>query len=106
MPEKDIFGSGQAVLMLWTTENRCVLRNFKYHHQNGLTFGTASKATVIATLAIWEKARILCTLCTACGFRTLYESYSLLKKNRLKRINIFIDSDEVLNESLTSHKKM
>jgi len=28
-----------------------------YHHQNGLTVGKAAKATVIAALSIWVKAR-------------------------------------------------
>ena len=33
-----------------------------------------------------------------CKIRTLYDSYSLQKKNRLKQINIFIDSNEALNK--------
>ena len=73
--------------------------------KNGLTVGKATKATVVAALAICEKARIYMYAHFAkhvdsgvCKIRTLYDSYSLQKKNRLKQINIFIDSNEALNK--------
>ena len=43
-----------------------------YHHQNGLKVGKTTKATVVAVLAIWEKARIYAH-CTACGFMCLQD---------------------------------
>jgi len=63
----------------------------------------ATKATVVAALEIWEQAKIYAHFAQhvdsgVCKSPTLYDSYSLLKKTRLKRINIFIDSNEALNE--------
>src|SRR6218665_2721447 len=73
--------------------------------KNGLTVGKATKATVVAALAICEKARIYMYAHFAqhvdsgvCDIRTLYDSYSLQKKNILKQINICIDSNEALNK--------
>jgi len=40
-----------------------------------------------------------------CKIQRLYDSYSLLKKNKLKRINIFIDSNEALNEFVDISQK-
>ena len=60
MPEKDILGLDKQFLMLWTTENEfIILRNLLYHHQNGVTVGKASKATVIAAVCtpadvVWQ----------------------------------------------------
>ena len=77
---------------------------------NVLTVGKASNTTVIAALAIWEKARIYARFAQpvdsgVCKIRTLYNSYSLLKKNRLKRINIFVDSNEAFNKFLDVSQK-
>src|SRR6218665_1109895 len=93
-------------------ENGFILRNFMYNHKNGLTVGKAAKATAVAALAIWEKARIYMYAHFAqhvdsgvFKIRTLYDSYSLQKKNRLKQINIFIDSNEALNKLFNISQK-
>jgi len=50
-----------------------------YHHQNGLTVGKATKVTVVAALAIWEKTRLYANFAQhvysgVCKIRTLYHS--------------------------------
>jgi len=83
---------------MWTTENGFIPRNCKDHHQNGPTVGMATKATVV-DLLIWEKARIYAHFAqhvdsSVCNIRTLYDSCSLLNKNRFKEMKIFSDSNE------------
>ena len=72
-----------------------------YRHQNGRKVDKATKATVVA--AIWKKAGIYAHFVEhvdsdVCKIRTLYDSYSLLELNWLKRINVFIDSNKAWNE--------
>ena len=61
MTEKDILGSGHAVFnALWSglPKNGFILKTVIYYHQNRLKDIKAAKATVVAALAVWEKARI------------------------------------------------
>ena len=100
-----VLGLDKQFLMLWTKENGFILRKSMYHHQNELTVGKTLQATVLAALAIWEKARIYEHFAQhvdsdVCAIRTLYDSYSLLKKNIhiIKRINLCIGSNKALDE--------
>jgi len=80
MPDKEILGSGLPT-------NCAILRNFMYHHsEEGLSIADSAKRTVDAAVGIWAKARIPTQRADSAmrKLRKLYDTYCLLKKNRLK----------------------
>lgn len=80
MPDKEILGSGLPT-------NGAILRNFMYHHsEEGLSIADSAKRTVDAAVGIWAKARIPTQRADSAmrKLRKLYDTYCLLKKNRLK----------------------